>query len=149
MHRRRNKQFPSATVAQLRGISRWAFAGGAVWEKASFSGICVDLPVVLYGKRSLFPGIFGIRHIRYRRGASGVRNMRAVQKTSFWCTRRSSFRGSRCSKQASTVRKRYSVHENPLLWYARVVVCEYVIGYFRRTDNSLKLSATLSGDGIV
>ena len=38
---------------------------------------------------------------------------------------------------------------NPLLWYARVVVCEYVIGYFRRTDNSLKLSATLSGDGIV
>ena len=37
-----------------------------------------------------------------------VRNMRAVQKTGSCGTRRI-FRGTRCAKQASTVRKRYSV----------------------------------------
>ena len=46
--------------------------------------------------------------IRYRRGASLVRNMRAVLKKASWGTRRI-FRRLRCKKQASTVRKRYSV----------------------------------------
>ena len=46
--------------------------------------------------------------IRYRRGPTGVRNMRAVLKKASWGTRR--IIGSiRCKKQASTVRKRYSV----------------------------------------
>ena len=54
----------------------------------------------------------GIRKIRYRRGPPTVRNMRAVQKTGSWGTRRI-FRGIRCKKQASTVQKRYSVPETP------------------------------------
>ena len=41
-----------------------------------------------------------------------VRNMRAVQKTGFCGTRRI-FRSIRCKKQASVVRKRYSVPETP------------------------------------
>ena len=49
---------------------------------------------------------------RYRKRPPGVRNMRAVQKTGFCGTRRV-FRGIRCKKQASTVRKRYSVPETP------------------------------------
>ena len=59
---------------------------------------------------------------------------------------------ARCAKQAPVVRDVFSEAlraQKGFLGYARVVVCEYVIGYFRRTDNSLKLSATLSGDGIV
>ena len=131
-----------------RDCSCGEFACSAVWGRDLSPGICVDLPVVLYGKRSLFPGIFGIRHIRYRRGASGVRNMRAVQKTSFWCTRRV-FKGTRCKKTGFWCTEWKFGAKKGLLVYARVVVCEYVIGYFRRTDNSLKLSATLSGDGIV
>ena len=54
----------------------------------------------------------GIRRIRYRRGPPTVRNMRAVQKTGSWGTRRI-FGSIRCKKQASTVRKRYSVPETP------------------------------------
>ena len=50
----------------------------------------------------------GIRRIRYRRGPPTVRNMRAVQKTGSWGTRRI-FGSIWCKKQASTVRKRYSV----------------------------------------
>ena len=46
--------------------------------------------------------------IRYRREPPMVRNMRAVLKKASWGTRR--IIGSiRCKKQASTVRKRYSV----------------------------------------
>ena len=47
-----------------------------------------------------------------------VRNMRAVLKKASWGTRRV-FRGTRCSKQASTVRKGHSVHENPLFLHGR------------------------------
>ena len=50
----------------------------------------------------------GIRRIRYRRGPPTVRNMRAVQKTGSWGTRRI-FRGIRCKKQAFPVQKGYSV----------------------------------------
>ncbi len=50
--------------------------------------------------------------IRYRRGSPMVRNMRAVLKKASWGTRRI-FRGTRCAKQASTVRKGYSVPETP------------------------------------
>ena len=46
--------------------------------------------------------------IRYRRGASGVRNMHSVQKAGSWCTR-GVFKGTRCKKQASTVPKGNSV----------------------------------------
>lgn len=81
---------------------------------------CGDLPMVPCGEEA-FPLAFGVFGIRLIRYRRGP----------------------------PVVRNMRAVHENPLLWYARVVVCEYVIGYFRRTDNSLKLSATLSGDGIV
>ena len=54
----------------------------------------------------------GIRRIRYRRGPPTVRNMRAVQKTGSYGTRRI-FRGIRCKKQAFPVRKGYSVPETP------------------------------------
>ena len=56
--------------------------------------------------------------IRYRKQAFTVRNMRAVLKKASWGTRRI-FGGTRCKKQASTVRKRYSVHENPLFLHGR------------------------------
>ena len=200
MHRRRNKYFPVATVAQLRGISRWAFAGGAVWGRGLF-WVFVGFPVVLYRKIPLFPGVcwisgsavwgkasfswhlcgicrwcytgrgFFFLHLLDFQWCYTGRDLFPLVFLAFgsfgtgegllWygiCTRcaktpscgtRRIFMGTRCAEQASTVRNRYSVHENPLLRYARVVVCEYVVGYFRRTDNSLKLSATLSGDGIV
>ena len=51
---------------------------------------------------------FWLSGIRYRRGPSMVRNMRAVLKKASCGTRRI-FRGIRCKKQASTVRKGYSV----------------------------------------
>ena len=54
----------------------------------------------------------GIRRIRYRRGPPTVRNMRAVQKTGSWGTRRI-FGSIRCKKQASTVQDGYSVPETP------------------------------------
>ncbi len=47
---------------------------------------------------------------RYRRGPPMVRNMRAVLKKVSWGTRRI-FGSIRCKKQASTVRKRYSVRK--------------------------------------
>ena len=56
--------------------------------------------------------------IRYRKQAFTVPNMRAVLKKASWGTRRI-FRRLRCSKQASTVRKGYSVHENPLFLHGR------------------------------
>ena len=54
----------------------------------------------------------GIRRIRYRRGPPTVRNMRAVLKKASCGTRRI-FRSIRCKKQASVVRKGYSVPETP------------------------------------
>ena len=56
--------------------------------------------------------------IRYRKQAFTVRNMRAVRKKASWGTRRI-FGSIRCKKQASTVQKRYSVHENPLFLHGR------------------------------
>ncbi len=56
--------------------------------------------------------------IRYRRGPPMVRNMRAVLKKASWGTRRI-FGSIRCKKQASTVRKGHSVHENPLFLHGR------------------------------
>ena len=47
-----------------------------------------------------------------------VRNMRAVLKKASWGTRRI-FGSMRCEKQASTVRKGHSVHENPLFLHGR------------------------------
>ena len=55
---------------------------------------------------------------RYQRGPPMVRNMRAVLKKASSGTRRV-FRSIRCKKQASTVRKRYSVHENPIFLHGR------------------------------
>lgn len=104
---------------QLRGISRWAFPGGAVWGKEASSLAFVGFPValsgeetfplaflafgvivsaaVLYGKSPLFPDICDIR---YRRGPPPVRNMRAVQEKASYGTR-CVFRSTRCKKQAS------------------------------------------------
>ena len=50
--------------------------------------------------------------IRYRRGPTGVRNMRAVLKRASSGTRRI-FRDIRCKKQASPVQMGYSVPETP------------------------------------
>ena len=79
-------------------------SGSAVWEEASF------------------PGVFGIRLIRYRRGASVVRNMRAVRRTASCGTRRV-FGSPPCSKQASTVRKGNSVPETPFYGTEQIFVC--------------------------
>ena len=57
--------------------------------------------------------------IRYRRGASLVRNMRAVLKKASWGTRRIFIR-LRCKKQASTVRERYSVPKTALSGTRRI-----------------------------
>ena len=54
------------------------------------------------------PSFMSFCEIRYRRGASGVRNMHSVQKAGSWCTR-GVFKGTRCKKQASTVPKGNSV----------------------------------------
>ena len=62
----------------------------------------------LWHSLQAMPSHFWLCGIRYRRGPSMVRNMRAVLKKASWGTRRI-FRGIRCKKQASTVRKRYSV----------------------------------------
>ena len=66
-------------------------------------GICVPcskrLPVV----RDAFSEAFGVKNRLFRYG----RDIRCM-KTPFFCTE-GVFRGTRCSKQASTVRKRYSV----------------------------------------
>ena len=61
------------------------------------------------GNALLFSGICGIR---YQKGHPTVRNMRAVLKKASYGTRRV-FRGPPCSKQASGVRKEYSVPETP------------------------------------
>ena len=50
--------------------------------------------------------------IRYRRGPTGVRNMRAVLKKASSGTRRI-FRGTRCAKQAPVVPNAFSVTETP------------------------------------
>ena len=94
------------------GICRWCRPG-----KGPLFLAFVEFPVALSGKRPLFPGIFGIRHIRYRRGASGVRNMRAVRKNPLlWYAAHSEAlraqnrllrygRNIRCAKQPSVVRE--------------------------------------------
>ena len=86
--------------------------------------------------------------IRYRRGPTVVRNMRAVLKKASWGTRRI-FGGIRCKKQASTVRKGHSVHENPLFLHGRRFLRHSVlkIGFYGTeeifgTKNSLFWYAT-------
>lgn len=97
----------SGSAVWGRGLSpgiRVGFADGAVWGRDLFSLAFVgDLPMVLYWKRLLFPGIFGIRHIRYRRGPPVVRNMHSVHENPLLCGTECVFRGSRCKKQASGV----------------------------------------------
>ena len=62
---------------------------------------------------------FWLCGIRYRRGPSMVRNMRVVLKKASWGTRRI-FRGIRCKKQASTVRKGYSVRRTAFCGTRRI-----------------------------
>ena len=54
----------------------------------------------------------GVCKTRYQKGPPTVRNMRAVLKKASYGTRRV-FRSPPCSKQASVVRKEYSVPETP------------------------------------
>ena len=61
----------------------------------------------------------GICKIRYQKEPSPVPNMRAVLKKASYGTRRI-FRGTPCSKQASGVRKEYSVPETPSYGTGRV-----------------------------
>ena len=66
-------------------------------------GICAPCSKRLPGVRDAFSEAFGVKNrlLRYRRD---IRCM----KTPFFCTE-GVFRGTRCAKQPSTVRKRYSV----------------------------------------
>ena len=66
-------------------------------------GICAPCSKRLPGVRDAFSEAFGVKN-RLLRYGKGIRCM----KTPFFCTE-GVFRGTRCSKQASTVRKRYSV----------------------------------------
>ena len=66
-------------------------------------GICVPCLKRLPGVRDAFSEAFGVKN-RLLRYEKGIRCM----KTPFFCTE-GVFRGTRCAKQASTVRKRYSV----------------------------------------
>ena len=68
-------------------------------------GICVPCSKRLPGVRGAFSEAFGVKNrlLRYEKGIRCV-------KTPFFCTE-GVFRGTRCSKQASTVRKGYSVHK--------------------------------------
>ena len=65
--------------------------------------------ILAAGNALLLSAVCGIR---YRRGHPMVRNMRAVLKKASCGTRRI-FRSIRCKKQASVVRKEYSVPETP------------------------------------
>ena len=100
----------------LCGICRWYYTGRGFFSPA-FVGICRwcclgERPFpwhflafgIFWHSAFLAFGIFGIRHIRYRRGPPVVRNMRAVLKKASYGTRRI-FRGIRCKKQAFLVRE--------------------------------------------
>ena len=62
-------------------------SGSAVWGRDFSPGICGEFADGAILEEASFPGICGIRHIRYRRGPSVVRNMRAVLKKASWGTR--------------------------------------------------------------
>ena len=81
-----------------------------VWTSV-FALVSSFLAVVAFaaGNALLLSAVCGIQ---YRRGPSTVRNTHSVLKKVSWGTRRI-FRGIRCKKQASTVRKGYSVPETP------------------------------------
>ena len=66
-------------------------------------GIRIRCSKRLPGVRDAFSEAFGVKNRLFRYG----RDIRCM-KTPFFCTE-GVFRGTRCSKQASTVRKRYSV----------------------------------------
>ena len=66
-------------------------------------GICVRCSKQAPWVRDAFSEAFGVKNRLFRYG----RDIRCM-KTPFFCTE-GVFRGTRCSKQASTVRKRYSV----------------------------------------
>ena len=70
-------------------------------------GICVPCQKRLPLVRDAFSEAFGARNRLFR-----YRNDIRCTKTPFWGTRRI-FRSSPCSKQASTVRERYSVPKTP------------------------------------
>ena len=57
-----------------RDCSCGEFACSAVWGRDLFLAFVLDLPMVLYWKRLLSPGICGIRLIRYRREPPVVRD---------------------------------------------------------------------------
>ena len=79
-------------------VSGIRYRSGHLWY-----GICVPCSKRLPGVRDAFSEAFGVKNRLFRYG-KGIRCM----KTPFFCTE-GVFRGTRCSKQASTVRKRYSV----------------------------------------
>ncbi len=77
--------------------------------------------VLVAGNALLISAVCGIR---YRRGPSMVRNMRAVLKKASWGTRRI-FRGIRCKKQAFPVRKEYSVRRTASCGTRRIMDIRY------------------------
>ena len=74
------------------------FSGSLINSVQAMPFSFLSLEAFSAGNALLFSGI---RRIRYRRGPPTVRNMRAVQKTGSWGTRRI-FGSIRCKKQAST-----------------------------------------------
>ena len=97
-------------------LSLWGVAAVIFLLAAAFRAMFRAMPFSFLSLEAFSAGnallFSGIRRIRYRRGPPGVRNMRAVLKKASYGTRRI-FRGTRCAKQAPTVRKRYSVPETP------------------------------------
>ena len=78
---------PSGERPLVSGICG-EFACSAVWEEAFPLAFVGNLPLVLYWKRLLSPGICGIRHIRYRRGPPVVPNAFSVHENPLFLHRR-------------------------------------------------------------
>ncbi len=89
--------------------------------------------IVAAGNALLISAVCGIR---YRRGPSMVRNMRAVLKTGSWGTRRI-FRGIRCKKQAFPVQKGYSVRRTASRGTRRIMDIRYSPPLWYGTDHSM------------
>ena len=87
-------------------LTRSAMGAPLFWHFVAFDA----------GNALLFSGVC---KIRYRREPPTVPNMRAVLKKASYGTRRI-FKGTRCKKQASGVRKEYSVPETPSYGTRRV-----------------------------
>ena len=104
-------------------LMSFSFCFSPMRRAALFALASSFLAVVAFaaGNALLLSAVCGIR---YRRGPSMVRNMRAVLKKASWGTRRI-FRGTRCKKQAFPVRKGYSVRRTVSCGTRRIMDIRY------------------------